>query len=140
MYKKALICTDFNEKNEGLLLRAAKRAKSQGTTVYLCHVIRPVAAISINYYYYPLSMDMEADALKMAEEKMKNLLLKFELPPEQGNVFFGNPKADIINEADKIHADVIILSGNSHSALGMLGSVADYVINHAKCDVHILKG
>ena len=140
IYKKALVCTDFNEKNDQLLLRAIERTKKEGTTIHLCHVIKPVAAISINYYYYPLSIDMETEALKMAEEKMKESLANLKLPTEQGRVFFGDPKSDIIREAEKLSADVIILAGTSHSTLGMLGSVADYVINNAKCDVLVLRG
>ncbi len=53
----------------------------------------------------------------------------------------GRPAEKILSSADRIHADLIIMSSRGMSALkqALLGSVSQYVLLHAPCPVLIVK-
>lgn len=52
-----------------------------------------------------------------------------------------HPRQLIIDTANRINADLIVLGARSHSAAYrvVLGSTADYVANHAKCSVLVVR-
>ncbi len=52
-----------------------------------------------------------------------------------------HPRQLIIEVAERVDADMIVLGAKGHSAVfrAMLGSTADYVVNHAKCSVLVAR-
>lgn len=56
-------------------------------------------------------------------------------------VEFGNPKAKIIDAAEKWGADLIVMGSHGHKGLArfLLGSVPDAVMRHARCSVQIVR-
>jgi nucleotide-binding universal stress UspA family protein len=53
----------------------------------------------------------------------------------------GNPAAEILNTAESRHAELIVLGRQGLNAVArfLMGSVADRVVQHASCDVLVVK-
>lgn len=94
-------------------------------------------------YYLALEEDLRSQAKKAvseAEEIIRkrigneNLLL-------EGEVFTGNVKRMIVDEAEKIKADLIIVGSHGRGFFNriMLGSVSDFVVHHAPCSVLVVR-
>jgi nucleotide-binding universal stress UspA family protein len=58
------------------------------------------------------------------------------------SVLTGRPSSEIINYAEKIDADIIIIATQGHSRLAhaLLGSTAEGVVRDAKCPVLTVRG
>ncbi|NOR19374.1 MAG: hypothetical protein GQ538_04730 [Xanthomonadales bacterium] len=58
------------------------------------------------------------------------------------SVLTGRPSSEIINYAEKIDADIIIIATRGHSRLAhaLLGSTAEGVVRDAKCPVLTVRG
>jgi nucleotide-binding universal stress UspA family protein len=53
----------------------------------------------------------------------------------------GDPKREIVAEAEEWAADLVVLGSHGHSGIGrwLLGSTADYVVRHAPCSVEVIR-
>jgi universal stress protein A len=53
----------------------------------------------------------------------------------------GDPRTEIVDEAAKCHADLVVLGSHGRTGLKrlMIGSVAEYVVRHAGCSVEIAR-
>jgi nucleotide-binding universal stress UspA family protein len=58
------------------------------------------------------------------------------------SVLTGRPSSEIINYAEKVDADIIIIATHGHSRLAhaLLGSTAEGVVRDAKCPVLTVRG
>ncbi|MCI3861389.1 universal stress protein [Lactococcus garvieae] len=56
-------------------------------------------------------------------------------------VLKGNPKHAITNYSKKIQAELIVIgaTGTSHLSEILIGTTADYIVNHAVCNVFVVK-
>ena len=78
--------------------------------------------------------------LKAARDKLVGLVKGYNL--DESCIIVessSNIKVSLIEKAKELKVEVIYLNGHKHNIVGRLGSVADYVINKAECDVLILK-
>jgi nucleotide-binding universal stress UspA family protein len=59
----------------------------------------------------------------------------------QGEVFTGNVKRIIIDEAKKFKADLIVVGSHGYGFFDrmLLGSVSDFVVHHAPCSVLVVR-
>ena len=77
-----------------------------------------------------------------AMEALSEIVAKFSLPEDriEKYVLCGPPKDHILQLADDIHADVIILASHRPSiSTYLLGSNAAVVVRHAKCSVLVVR-
>ena len=53
----------------------------------------------------------------------------------------GDPRTEIVAEAEKFQADLVVLGskGRSGVARWLMGSVAEYVVRHAPCSVEVAR-
>lgn len=53
----------------------------------------------------------------------------------------GSPKEEIVEQAERWHADLVMVGSHGHGPLGrfLLGSVASSVAVHAPCSVEIVR-
>jgi nucleotide-binding universal stress UspA family protein len=58
----------------------------------------------------------------------------------ESDVLSGSPKQVIVAEADRWHADLIVVGAHGHSTFERLfGTVAESVVAHAPCSVEIVR-
>lgn len=142
-YKNILYAVEIDKNLNDFLPKAIEKANSTHVNLHIFHAIKSTnTTYGAATGYIPLeSMTELENKLKVQAESSLNEITTTH-PLASGSVtvtISDNPKEDIINKASDLNADAIYLNGHNHSLIGRLGSVADYVINHAQCDVVVLK-
>lgn len=79
---------------------------------------------------------------ELAEQARKRLQVNFPKWDVSVQVSLGSPAQEIIQRADELMPDLIVVGSHGRSALGrfMLGSVAQKVVTEARCSVRIARG
>jgi len=136
-YHHILIAADFSEHNEQVLARAKELAQSNQAKLSICHIIEdfPIA----DFAYEPMisiDMDMRDAMLKSGKKNITSAASPLAIPTENQWVEFGNPSHDIVRLAKENNVDLIIIGSHGrHGIQLLLGSTANAVLHHAKCDV-----
>ena len=137
--KRILTPIDFSGMTPRVLEEAGRLARGTGASVVLLHVARLPAALS----GYVIESASAAD-LTTALERTADLLLaeaKSELREQGINVqslrLTGDPVEDILDQAEKLSADYIVIGSRGHTALYdvVIGSTASAVLKRAPCPV-----
>ncbi|GIW99715.1 MAG: universal stress protein [Pirellulaceae bacterium] len=85
----------------------------------------------------------ERKAMTMAEERLEQAAqqLRSMASGLQIVVRTGHPSHIVLEAAEEVKADVIVVGARGHSTIArlLLGSTADYIANHAKCSVLVVR-
>ncbi|NND49873.1 MAG: universal stress protein [Rhizobiales bacterium] len=139
MFKKVLVPVDLShEEKTAALLRAAKEMSDQNDcTLTLVNVIADVPAY--------VEMELPSGLAEKVSAEITGSLRaskdQFALPAStEIKVVHGNPSNEIVELADKIEADLIIIASHQPEFSDfLLGSVAAKVVRHARCSVLVLR-
>jgi nucleotide-binding universal stress UspA family protein len=141
--KNLLVPVDLSETTLAVVDRAACLAQSFGSRLWLLHVFLP------RHAPVPYSVDRQ----RLRREKAREILLKrrrlrqYAARLRQQHVevtlrsIAGNIPAVILNEAQRVHADLIILGSHGHGNLyhALLGGVGQKVKRKAMCPVMLVR-
>ncbi|MBC8337176.1 MAG: universal stress protein [Rhodospirillales bacterium] len=134
--KKVLVAIDIARHggNDGCLKTAQDIAKTMDATLILLHVIE-----SIPRYYIPSMPPGAISKWKLeAEEEARKLAEKYGCSDVV--VREGVPATKILEYASEINADLIVLNSHDPELFDYLfGSVANRVVQHAHCSVHVAR-
>lgn len=139
MVRKLLIAYDGTDEGQEAFAFGLDLAKKYGAEMEILSVARPPEP--------PTIVETQA-ILDNATEHYEQLFKKLKERAEgEGlrigtHVAVGHPAVQILHRAEQIHADVIVMGHRTQGALGrwLLGSVADRVLDHARCTVVVVKG
>ncbi len=141
-YSRILLPIDFTEHCERTVTHAAWLARQSGGTVHLAHVIEnPLDPI-----YAPQEVQHWV-VVEHANEKARALLeqtvrtcLPADLPREL-HVVGGDPAEKLVDLAQALGADLIVMSTHGTSSIThlLLGDIADKVARHARCPVLLIR-
>ena len=140
-YRKILVPVDFSEHSEQAIGRAVNMAALYGAEIELFHVTEVPT--------YPILEDMAVtgvpgiwdveltqEIVNAAEERLKKLAKANGVKPEHCQVVVGIPSVDIVDHAEEVGADLIVMGRHGVSFIEkLMGSTTDAVLHHAKCDV-----
>lgn len=138
MIQKLLIAYDGSKESECAFdfgLELANRYDSQIEVLSVARPPEPPTMVETTAvledatdYYKKLFQQLKSRAAKKGKE------IKAE-------VVVGHPAEQILHRAQQIQADTIVMGHQTRGLLGkwLLGSVADRVIDHAQCNVIIVK-
>ncbi len=132
-----VIPIDFSEESQNAL-RVGVELTGDVRKVHLIHVLPPLEAISPAAVWGDLTDDQrEASVQKFA----RGFLAKNGLADAPLEVVVGDPVKEITRYAEKLKADLIIVSSHGYHGFKrmILGSVAEGVIRHAHCAVLVLR-
>ncbi|GGO87624.1 universal stress protein [Marinobacterium nitratireducens] len=142
MFKNILIPVDLEEPDfaRPAIEVALRERDPDGGCVHLMTVIPGFASPLVASYFDPATVEK-------AHEAVDQHLLDFahkELPadtPHHLTVHQGHPAKRIVEQAEKIHADLIIMSAHHRGRIdhALLGSSSARVVEHAHCSVMILR-
>lgn len=139
--RRILVPVDFTPASVHALRYAATLAEQFGSTVCLLHVVED----------HPFAMNASAlilmktdeDVTRESAEQLSRLGGEELGPhvPAKPFVRRGKPAREILEAAETLEADLIILAVHKRSALGrwVLGSTADQVVHQAACPVLVLQ-
>lgn len=144
MSKKILVPIDISEMEltKQVIPHVEGYAKQNDATIHFLAVIPDYtyfASYGLGYAsVVPDVREREAEAMKALSE----IVAKFSLPGDrvEKHVLSGTPKDHILQLAEDIDADVIILASHRPSmSTYLLGSNAAAVVRHAKCSVLVVR-
>lgn len=141
--KNILVPIDFSKNSEFATKMAANIAEKSDSTVHLLHLIElPTGIVDIrggNNFSIPQAMFY----LRKVKEKM--MTFKKVFFKANANVVhiikFQNPHEGILNYADKIEADLIVMGSKGHSEFEeiLIGSNTEKVVRTSKAPVIVVK-
>lgn len=146
---KILLATDGAKQSDAAAEMLRNFALADGDEIRIVTVVDMAVPMAIDIYggYLPDTGELEKTArenaaklLQRTEERIrtfaegKNLTITSE-------VLFGSPESRIVETAEAIHPDLIVLGSHGYSRWErlLLGSVSSSVAQHAPCSVLIVR-
>ena len=136
-YKNILLAVDFYEHCEAVANRAKDLAIKYQAKLSIIHVVDSVPITDASYGAdIPFSMDITAELMAGAKKRLAKLAEKLNVPDDRVWLEMGSPKAEIIRVAKENNVDLIVVGSHGRHGLALLlGSTANGVLHHARCDV-----
>lgn len=146
---KILLATDGTKCSDEAVNVLSSFSFSKDDSLKIISVIDMALPVSIDIYggFLPPNIELEkavkdnADKiLSETSEKIKGFL---EISPHQisTEVLFGSPESRIVETAEEMKADMIIVGSHGYNSWErlLLGSVSDSVVHHAPCSVLVVR-
>lgn len=135
IYKKILIALELTPECDQFLLKKAESLAEGSGEIYLIHAVEHMS----NYgaaYGVSAGVDIEDILVKEAKESMAEVAGRFNIPANKQIVKAGPAKFLILEEAEKLGIDLILVGSHGrHGVRLLLGSTANAVLHGANCDV-----
>lgn len=155
LYSTILVPIDFSPNSDHAFKHAVMIARQNDAKIHLLHVMPEIDSTMFNYISTFLGenkvKNFERDSITTAQNEMKETLDNFsktELAnfPEdlarfaEVEVAIGHPVVKILEAANKLNADLIVMGNHGKGVLGhtFLGSVAERVLNKSTRPVFIV--
>ena len=141
-YKTIVIAVDASEEADEVL-EAATTVDPRGAARFRVVTVIPPVMGGISGMdgasfaaTWPLK-DMEESITKEITESVRERVARFGIAPDQVDVLYGRPAAEIRAYAESVHADLIVIGSHGRHGIPqvMLGSTANGVLHGASCDV-----
>ena len=140
--KKILLALDRSSRVEAVANLAADIARGAHATVRLLHVVSDASAVHDREGRVVVYADQEA-ASRTSEglDFLHTVEAHFGGVPVESVVRFGDPVAQILDEAEAFGADLIVVGTAGRSGIGrvLLGSVAERVFAKASVPVILVR-
>jgi universal stress protein A len=133
-YKNIVVAIDLSDVSLRTVEKAVALSQAWGARLSLCHVIEPMY-----YHGYPYVAEFETALIDHAQKEMKALGERFNIPEKNLKIGSGSVKAELIEIAKEMQADLIIVARHGHSGLArLLGSSASAIVHGSTCDVLVI--
>jgi len=147
---KVLLATDGTKYAEAAVEMMRKLRLGAGDEIKIVSIVDMAVPLAIDVYggYIPETSEMERAARENAErvvlstaEKLRSLLPAHEDVGVSTEVLFGSPDSRIVETAEEIGADLIVIGSHGYNAWErlLLGSVSNSVVHHAPCSVLVVR-
>ncbi len=134
-YKKVLVAVDLGDTSAGVLDRAHELASVQQAELHVLHAVEPLSIT----YGGDIPMDFSSiqdEIYDQAREQLTSFCASRNIPESQRHLVIGRPESEIATAAAELAVDLIVVGSHARFGLALLlGSTADGVLHHAKCDV-----
>jgi len=135
-YKHILLAVDFSEHSKQVLHKALQIVEQNQAQLSLVHVIEDLPITDAAYGPIPFDVDMTQEWLEMSKQRLDKLGSELGIPQERQWLEMGSAKLEIVRIAEENGADLIVVGSHGRHGLALLlGSTANGVLHHAKCDV-----
>jgi len=146
---KVILATDGTKYGEAASEMIGRLTLGEGDSVKIISVVDMAFPLAIDIYggYLPDTTEMEKAARENAEKVIQTTSLKLESffagkkVDISSDVQFGSPDSRIVETAEEIGADLIVIGSHGYKQWErlLLGSVSDSVVHHAHCSVLIVR-
>ncbi len=147
MLRHILVPTDGSEQAKNALKHAALYAQKWGASITILSVVPPPTPMILGEVQFNRDFSLDLDKaytayhLGVLEEAKQTLRSKFPDVPVNTQLKKGNVALKIVEASEDEDVDLIIVGSRGHSGLSslLLGSVSNYVVNHCKKPVLVVK-
>ncbi len=145
---KILLATDGTKYGESAVKMLQRLNLGEGDEVKIISVVDLAIPLAIDIYggYLPDTTELEKaareNAAKVVNETASALRTFFgEKVAIAGDTLFGSPDSRIVETAEEMGADLIVLGSHGYKRWErlLLGSVSNSVVHHAPCSVMIVR-
>ena len=145
---KILLATDGSAHSKAMVKKFAGRIFPPNTKVRIISAyekhsyIENTAPMGVLTEYFDVANKLLFKSAKTATENAAAILRKINPKLSISTaVIEGSPKNIILGEAEKFHANLIVVGSHGHGFVAgfLLGSVSQSVALHAKCSVEIVR-
>ena len=144
MYRMIMVAVDFSPHSEKAVSRAVALARSMEADIQLVHVVEvptyPVLEdVAVSGLPGMWDVTLTESLMEAARSRLQGVAARYGLRPEQCEVLVGVAKVDLVEHADQMGADLIVMGRHGEGFLeSLVGSVTDSVMHHAHCDVLVV--
>lgn len=146
---KILLATDGTRQGDAAAEMVGAIALNDGDDVKIISVVDMALPLAIDIYggYLPDTTELEKtareNASKVLEKTVEMVNHRFEGKQLSvtSEVLFGSPESRIVETAEQMGADLIIVGSHGYNRWErlLLGSVSDSVVHHAPCSVLVVR-
>lgn len=140
-YKKILVALDGSPQSEKALLESIEIAKRNEATIYLAWVINDLELTTSAYSFAKLLNEEEEFVKDFMTKKVADLKTAG-ITHVETIVEIGSPKRKIsVDLPSEYGIDLIVMGSTGKGAItqALVGSTTAYVVNHAPCNVMVVK-
>lgn len=136
-YKHILLAVDFSDHGQAVAERAKDLAGKYRAKLSIVHVMDNLLITDAAYgSTIPFDLDLTAELMAAAKKRLTDLADKLEIAKDCRYMETGSPKLEIIRVAEENQVDLIVVGSHGrHGFALLLGSTANGVLHHARCDV-----
>lgn len=137
MYQHILLAIDFSEHGNEVASKAKSLAKASQADLSIVHVLDNIPMPDTSYGTV-ISLTEESDNALLEKEKNKFIETadRLGVAPDNRWLIWGAPKQEITQLAEQVQADLVVVGSHGRHGLALLlGSTANAVLHHARCDV-----
>lgn len=136
-YKHILLAVDFSDNTDAIAERAQDLANRYQAKLSLLHVVDNLPIVdTVNGPIIPYEIDLTEQIMESAKVRLAKLAERFNIPETDRFLELGSPKIEIVRVAEEKAVDLIVVGSHGRHGLALLlGSTANGVLHHAKCDV-----
>lgn len=143
-YKKILVAVDGSESSDKAFEEAMDTAKRNDSILEIVFVINLMDLETFSFAYSRALPNYLEDERKLVETELtKKLDLAKENGIEDVKIFadIAEPKNRIVELAEEEKVDLVIMGATGKGAIkrALVGSTTSYVVNHAPCNVLVVK-
>ncbi len=136
-YQHILLAADFSDYGDHVAQKARLLANKYQAKLSIIHIVDNLLISDAAYGpVIPFDIDLNQELLNAATKCLAELSATLDIPEERQFLEMGNAKLEIVATAEEQHADLIVVGSHGRHGLALiLGSTANGVLHHAKCDV-----
>ncbi len=146
---KILLAVDGTKQSDAAIAALNNLKFADGDKIKIVSVLDMAVPLSIDIYagYLPSTTEIEKTVQENAEKVLASTsqlikeVIGNEIVSVTTEVLLGSPERRIVETAEEINADLIIVGSHGYNRWErlLLGSVSDSVIHHAPCSVLVVR-
>ncbi|BCG64291.1 MAG: universal stress protein A [Methyloprofundus sp.] len=136
-YQHILLAADFSDHGKYVAQKALEMAKQNQAKLSIIHIVDNLPITDATYGpVIPFDVDLDTELMNAAQKRLAELGKQLQIPAEAQFIEMGNAKLEIVAVAEEQNIDLIVVGSHGRHGLALLlGSTANGVLHHAKCDV-----
>ena len=136
-YKHILLAADYTGYSEPVAWRALNLAEQYQSKLSIIHVLDDIPMPDATYgTVISLDVDSNDERLETAKKSLQQIADQLGVDKENRWLVWGSPAEEIIRIAGQENVDLIVAGSHGRHGLALLlGSTANGLLHHAKCDL-----
>lgn len=136
-YRHILLAADFSEHGDYIARKTRELANRHRARLSVIHVLDNIPMPDTSYgSIIALNKDSSYEELEAEKRKLIEISKQLHIEASDRWLIWGVPKQEIILLAERRAVDLIVVGSHGRHGLALLlGSTANAVLHHAKCDV-----
>jgi universal stress protein A len=138
-YRHIVAGVDVTDEAAMVLEVARDIAAEHGAKLSVCTVVKPLTQVYGGLdmmAYSQAGVNFEREAAEQARSRIQSLAAGCGVAAGDVHVYIGAPAAQVVEAAEALKADLIVIGSHGKHGLGLLlGSTASGVLHRAACDV-----